>query len=77
VTIEGKTIEEEILKLRTLEKIPKVISAVMVYSYSEQELAAVMESIATQKNIVPEMLNDDSIQAEDISYQGSFKKAVV
>ncbi|MCD6555854.1 MAG: nitrate reductase [Bacteroidetes bacterium] len=71
ITVEGKTVEEEILKLQQIQKFPKIVSAEMVYSYDEEELDGLRENIGSK---VPEWLNDENAKAEDIIYQGDLKK---
>ena len=72
VIIEGRDISEEIRKLKILETMPNVISADMVYSYSEDELNEARSSFDTNASI--EFLNDESIKAENIVYRGDLKK---
>ena len=73
VTIEGEGIDEEIEKLNKLQLIEGVITADMHYSYSEDELAKARDEFALGDE-VPEMLNDESLQAQDISYHGDLRK---
>lgn len=73
VTVEGNGIEEEMEKVRKIEAIDKVISAEMMMSYSEDELDAERANLQAA-DVVPSMLNDDSIKAEDIDYKGDLKK---
>ncbi len=73
ITIEGEGIEEEMAKLREIEKIPHIISADMQMSYSEEELEAEKEKLE-KIGSVPEMLNDETLRAEDIVYNGDLKK---
>jgi nitrate reductase NapD len=73
ITIEGEAVSEELEKLRVIEDIPHVIAADMQMSYSEDELDAHMEVIANG-DAVPKMLNDDSIPASAIRYNGDLKK---
>jgi len=73
VTIEGEGIDEEIEKLNQLQTIEGVITADMHYSYSEDELSKAREEFALGDE-VPEMLNDDSLKAQDISYHGDLRK---
>jgi nitrate reductase NapD len=72
ITIEGKGVEEEMLKLKQVQAIPKVVSAEMVYSYAEDELEQERNKIEMERKI-PEWLNDENVKAEDIKYQGSLK----
>lgn len=73
VTIEGEDTNEEISKHRKIEGISGVISADMMMTYSEEELEAEKDKIKSAPK-VPKMLNDDSIPAEKIVYNGDLKK---
>ncbi len=76
VTIEGEGIEEEIKKLKTLQFLEGVLSADMVYSYSEEELDKARENFEVIKNPVPEILEKD-VRAEEIVYNGDLKKKYI
>ena len=74
ITIEGEGVSEELEKLHVIEKIPHVIAADMQIAYSEDELDEHMQ-IVNDAEVVPKMLNDDSItDARDIVYNGDLKK---
>ena len=73
ITIEGEGVSEELKKLKIIEEIPHVIAADMQMAYSEDELNAHMEVI-NNSDVVPRMLNDDSIRASDIVYNGDLRK---
>ncbi|MFA6191526.1 MAG: chaperone NapD [Sulfurimonas sp.] len=73
ITIEGDGVSEELKKLKIIEEIPHVIAADMQMAYSEDELNAHMEVI-NNSDVVPKMLNDDSIRASDIVYNGDLRK---
>ena len=73
ITIEGEGVSEELKKLAVIEAIPHVIAADMQMAYSEDELDAHMEVI-NNADVVPKMLNDDTIDAKDIVYNGDLKK---
>jgi nitrate reductase NapD len=73
ITIEGNGVSEELKKLKIIEEIPHVIAADMQMAYSEDELNEHMEVI-NNSDVVPKMLNDDSIGARDIIYNGDLKK---
>ncbi|BAF70907.1 chaperone NapD [Nitratiruptor sp. SB155-2] len=75
VTIEGDGIEEEINKLKTLQFLEGVLSAEMVFSYSEDELEALREDLDIQ-DPVPEILEKD-VPAEQIVYHGDLKKKYI
>lgn len=73
VTIEGEGIEEEITKLRKIQDLDHVISAEMMYSYSEDELNQEREKLEHSDSL-PHWLNDENAMAEDIKYKGDLKK---
>ena len=73
VTIEGDNVGEETGKLKQIQSIPEVISAEMVYSYSEDELDKLKDNLENSDGI-PNWLNDDNIKAENIVYNGDLKK---
>jgi len=73
VTIEGKDVGEEIEKLVQIQAMPRVIAADMMQTYQEDMLNSEIEALNKQ-DPVPEMLNDDSIDAKDIVYHGDLKK---
>ena len=73
VTVEGKGVEEEINKLKQIQQLPHVISAEMMYAYSEDELNTERDKLERTDNI-PEWLNDENVKAEDIKYKGDLKK---
>ena len=73
ITIEGDGVQEELKKLKVIEAIPHVVSADMQMSYSEEELANHM-SVLENSDVVPKILNDDTINPDDIIYNGDLKK---
>jgi nitrate reductase NapD len=73
ITIEGEGVAEELEKLRIIEAIPHVITADMQMAYSEDELDAHMEVIANG-DAVPKVLNDDTIDFTNMTYNGDLKK---
>jgi len=73
VTIEGEGISEEIAKLKKIQKMEHVISADMMYSYSEDELDKEKDKIEKSGDI-NEWLNDTSQNAGLINYAGDLKK---
>ncbi|WP_201332954.1 chaperone NapD [Nitratiruptor sp. YY09-18] len=75
VTIEGKDTAEEIKKLKTLQFLDGVLSADLIYSYSEEELEALREDLDMQAE-VPEILEKD-VPAEQIVYHGDLKKKYI
>lgn len=74
-TIEGEGISEEIAKLKKIQKMDHVISADMMYSYSEDELDREKDKIEKSDEIRP-WLNDNSKDAGLISYAGDLKKKI-
>ena len=75
VTIEGVSTDEEISKLKKIELIKGVVSAEMVFAYSEDELEIEREKIEMADN-VPHWLNDETVMAEQIKYKGDLKKKI-
>lgn len=73
VTVDGKGIEEEMAKVRKIEALEHVISAEMMMAYSEDELDQERDKLG-KSDIVPDVLKDDEIRAEDITYHGDLKK---
>jgi len=73
ITIEGEGVKEELAKLRVIEAIPHVVAADMQMAYSEDELDENME-VLSNSDLVPKMLNDETIQADEIVYNGDLKK---
>jgi len=71
ITIEGAGVEEEISKLSNIQKLPHIISAEMMYSYSEDELDKLRENIGDK---IPTWMNDENINAKEIVYNGDLKK---
>ncbi len=74
VTVEGEGVAEEIEKVKKIQAVPHVIAADMMMAYSEDELNEERSKLEMSGPNVPEMLNDDSIRAEDIVYHGDLKK---
>ncbi|MDA3966710.1 MULTISPECIES: chaperone NapD [Helicobacter] len=68
ITMESSSIDEEIKILKQVESLKGVISAQMMYSYSEQELQKMRENIDIGE--IPEILQNDKLKAEDIVYYG-------
>lgn len=73
ITIEGKSVKEELSKLKIIEEIPYVMSADMQMAYSEDELNEHIE-VLENSDLVPKMLNDDNVDVERIIYNGDLKK---
>jgi len=74
VTVEGEGVAEEIEKVKKIQAVPHVIAADMMMAYSEEELNEERSKLEMNGPNIPQMLNDDSIRAEDIVYQGDLKK---
>ena len=73
VTVEGENIDEEMQKMKQVERIPHVICADMMMAYSEDELDAERSKLEASSN-VPAILNDASVALKDIEYHGDLKK---
>ncbi len=73
ITIEGNGVKEELEKLRVIEAIPHVVSADMQMAYSEDELDEHIE-VLNNADIVPKILNDDTMDPNKIIYNGDLKK---
>jgi len=73
ITIEGEDVSEELKKLRVIENIPHVAAADMQMAYSEDEINENMERLENA-DVVPTMLNDDTMDVKDIVYGGDLKK---
>ena len=72
ITVEGKDVGEEIAKLVKIQEMPHVIAADMMMTYQEDQLDEEIK-ILNEQGLVPAMLNDDSIDAKDIVYNGDLK----
>ena len=75
VTIEGENIDEEMSKLKKIQAIPHVICADMMMAYSEDELDAERAKLECAE-VVPPILNDETIALKDIVYKGDLKKKI-
>jgi len=73
ITIEGNGVKEELEKLHIIEAIPHVIAADMQMAYSEDELNEHIE-VLNNAEIVPKILNDDTMDPNKIVYNGDLKK---
>lgn len=72
VTIEGSGVEEEIKKLVHIQKTKGVLAADMMQTYQEELEGAIKE--LEEADVVPDMLNMDSVDVRDIIYNGDLKK---
>ncbi len=57
-TIEGRSIDEEMEKLKAIQALPCIVAAHLAYAYSEDELARDRDRISTSGNAVPAELQD-------------------
>jgi len=73
VTVEGEGVEEEMANVRKIEALNHVISADMMMAYSEDELDRERDKLG-KSDVVPDILKDEKIKAEDITYHGDLKK---
>lgn len=73
VTVEGESVSDEIKNLKIIQSIQYVIAADMMMSYSEDELDSEIKKLENTDS-VPSMLNNDSIKAENIIYNGDLRK---
>jgi nitrate reductase NapD len=60
VTIEGEGLEEEMKKMKALMGMPKVLSADLMYAYSEDELPEALEKLKEGADSVPDVLKDET-----------------
>lgn len=72
VVIEGESTEEESEKLRAIQALPHVLSAEMVYAYSENEFGAEEGKFDKVSQTLIDTLNAD-LPAELIEYKGHLK----
>ncbi|MDE5603772.1 MAG: chaperone NapD [Helicobacter sp.] len=75
ITIESENIENEIKTLKMVEGIKGVISAQMIYSYHSSELESMRDDIQKADSI-PQILKDDTLQAQDITYAGDVENSL-
>ena len=75
VTIEGEGIDDEMSKLKIIEKLPHVICADMMMAYSEEELESERSKLE-EAPTVPPILNDNNVELKDIVYHGDLKKKI-
>lgn len=72
IILEGATTEEESEKLRSVSVLPHVLSAEMVYAYSESEFSAEEGKFEKVPDELISRLNSDT-KAEEIVYLGHLK----
>ncbi len=58
VTIEGENIDEQMNRMKEIQKIPFVFSANLSYSYCEDELSVGLDQIRDNADPVPERLKE-------------------
>lgn len=58
VTIEGRDVGEEMDKMKAIERMPHVLSAALVYAYSEAELGEAVRKLAESGPAVPAALRE-------------------
>ncbi len=75
VVIEAESTDEEVFKMKAIRSLPKVLSAELVFSYSD-EWAKAKEYLDRNTEKVPEILNDEKVKAEDIVYKGRVPKGI-
>lgn len=73
VTIEGNDTDEELQKLNAIKRFEEVITADLIYAYSEQELEEARDKIEIAES-TPPWLNDENIDARSIKYGGDIKR---
>lgn len=72
VILEEDGVEGEVVKLKQLQALPHVLSADMVFSYSEDELEAERDKLEKMDSI-PEWMNNPDATFNDINYNGDLK----
>lgn len=73
IILEGETTEEESEKLRIIQEFPHILSAEMVYAFSEDEFAPEEGKFERVNPEIVDRLNDEGIDAKDIVYSGHLK----
>ena len=72
VTIEGTGVEEEIKKLVAIQQTKNILAADMMQTYQEELEEAIKE--LQEADVIPDMLNMDSVDVRDIIYNGDLRK---
>ena len=70
--IEAESTEAEVEALKAIQATPDVLSAELVFTYSEAELEAARAYLEEAQD-VPEILNDENARAEEIRYGGDVR----
>ncbi len=73
ITIEGEDVGKEIEKLVQIQQMPRVIAADMMQTYQEDMLNEEIDKL-NHEDAVPDILNDENIDAKDVVYHGDLKK---
>ena len=73
ITIEGADVSEDLSKLNAVQAIPNIITADMMQTYQEDQLDEEIKALE-EADMVPAMLNDDTLNVQDIVYNGDLKK---
>ncbi len=73
VTVEGEGVEQEMANVRKIEALEHVVSAEMMMAYSEDELDRERDKLE-KSDVVPDVLKNEDIRAEEITYHGDLKK---
>ena len=73
VTIEGKDVEEDIVKLVAIQSLPNIIAADMMMTYQEDQLDDEIKNMEAE-GFVPSMLNEEILDPRSITYNGDLKK---
>ncbi len=77
VTIEGNSVDEEMHKMKQIQCIANVLSAELVYSYSEDELEKAKNLFEKQVDPVPNILKNDTVDTDALlSYYTRIKRTV-
>ena len=72
VTVDGEGVEEEIKKLVSIQQTKNVLTADMMQTYQEELEGAIKD--LEEADVIPDMLNMDSVDVRDIIYNGDLKK---
>ena len=72
VTVDGEGVEEEIKKLVAIQQTVGVLTADMMQTYQEELETAIKD--LEEADVVPDMLNMESVDVRDIIYNGDLRK---
>ena len=73
ITIEGENVGVELKKMTAIQEIDHVLSAELVYSYNEEELANARDLLENAEDTVPAALDEENPDAGKIKYGGRLK----